>query len=112
MRFRSIAHVAWFGIGRTDRAIADFRAAIAEAPEAHLAHYNLGICLGSSGDYAQASEVFRTASRILPDHPRTRYHLALALSAADRPAEAREQSEYLGRLDPTLAAALKAIIGY
>lgn len=102
---------AQFDRGDIAGAIADFRAAVAAAPDEHLAHYNLGISLGADGRYNAAAEAFRRALLLDPDHPRTLYHLAVALAAANRPTEAVGPYTDLSRVDPALAADLKALIG-
>jgi hypothetical protein len=102
---------AQFDRGDLAAAIADFRAAVAADPDEHLAHYNLGISLGADGRYNAAAEAFRQALLLKPEHPRTLYHLAVALAAANRPAEAVGPYTDLSRVDPALAADLKALIG-
>lgn len=102
---------AEFDLGDLDSAIADFSAAVAADPDEHLAHYNLGISLGADRRYDEAAEAFRSALLLEPDDPHTLYHLAVALAAADRPTEAVEPYTELSRVDPALAADLKALIG-
>ena len=100
-----------FDRGNLPGAISDFKAAVAAAPEEHLAYYNLGISLGADGRYNAAAEAFRSALRLIPDDPRTLYNLAVALAAANRPDEAVGLYTDLSRVDPALAADLKALIG-
>ena len=100
-----------FDRGNLPGAIADFKAAVAAAPDEHLAYYNLGVSLGADGRYNAAAEAFRTALRLVPDDPRTLYNLAVALAAANRHDEAVVLYTDLSRVDPALAADLKALIG-
>jgi hypothetical protein len=98
--------------GRVHPAIQDFARASEIAPRSFLAHYNLGMALGSTGRFDEAAEAFRGALLLDPDHVRTRYHLALALQAARRPGEAREQYEVVSRAAPDLADDLRSLLGF
>jgi hypothetical protein len=101
-----------FAAWRLPAAIADFSDATHIDPDSHLASFNLGIALGAAGRYAEASQALRRASELRPEHPGTRYQLALALKAARRPDEARREYEALRRLDAILADDLRQALGY
>jgi tetratricopeptide (TPR) repeat protein len=100
-----------FNASRTARAIEDFTRATHLNPRLYLAHYNLGIALGSSGRYEQAADAFERALQIDPDHPRALFQLALAHRAAERPALARRDYDLLTTQDPALAEELRQILG-
>jgi hypothetical protein len=100
-----------FRIGRTAAAIRDFAAAAEADPAMHLARFNLGVALGSEGRYGEAIEAFLAAHRLRPEHPRTLFHLALALKAAGLLDRARGELGRLAGLDPVLAAELEPMIG-
>ena len=87
-----------FRIGRTEAAIQDFARAAALSPRLHVAHFNLGVALGSAGRFAQAAEALDRALRIDPGHAQTRYQLALALYADRRTDRAREECDRLERM--------------
>src|SRR5207247_1018441 len=82
-----------FRIGRTEAAIQDFARAAALSPRLHVAHFNLGVALGSAGRFAEAAEAFDRALRIDPGHAQTRYQLARALYADRRADRARDEWE-------------------
>lgn len=98
-------------VGRTESAIRDFAAAARTEPSLHLAHFNLGVALGSDGRYREAAEAFSFALRLRPDHARTMFHLALALKAAGLADRARGELDRLSGLDSTLADQLKPLLG-
>jgi hypothetical protein len=103
--------VLQFNAGRLASAIADFDRAVALDPASHIARFNLGIALGTSGRYADAAEALRGARDLNPTHARTRYQLALALKAARMADEARRECDSLEALDSTLGGDLRAILG-
>ncbi len=76
--------------GDLDRAIAEYRAALAAKPDYAQARYNLGAALQARGDAAQAIEQYRQALALDPDDPSTHYNLANTLQS-------------LGRLDESAA---------
>jgi tetratricopeptide (TPR) repeat protein len=99
-----------YRIGRTEAAAGDFAAAAVADPGMHLAHFNLGMALGTWGRYREAAEAFSRALRLRPDHAATLYHLALALHASGAVDRARGEVERLSSLDPGLAAALRPLL--
>ena len=101
-----------FRIGRTEAAIQDFARAAAINPRLHLAHFNLGVALGSAGRFAEAAEAFDRALQIDPDHARTHYQLALALYAARHADRARQECERLEQIDAKLGGELRALLHF
>lgn len=101
-----------FRVGRTAAAIEDFQRAAKLDPSFHLAHFNLGVTLGSEGRYREAAAALTRALEIDPDHQRTRYQLALALQAAGDSERARREYTLLERLDPALARSLGQALGF
>jgi hypothetical protein len=101
-----------FRVGRTAAAIEDFLRAAKLDPSFHLAHFNLGVSLGSEGRYREAAAALTRALEIGPDHQRTRYQLALALQAAGDSERARREYTLLERLDPALARSLGQVLGF
>ena len=99
-----------FRIGRTEAAIQDFARAAALSPRLHVAHFNLGVALGSAGRFAEAAEAFDRALRIDPGHAQTRYQLALALYADRRADRARDECDRLERVDAKLGGELRALL--
>jgi len=103
--------VLQFNTGHLAPAIADFGRAVALDPAMHVARFNLGIALGTSGRYADAAIALRAARDLNPAHTRTRYQLAVALKAAHRVDEARQECDSLQTIDPTMAGDLRATLG-
>ncbi len=99
-----------FRIGRTEAAIQDFARAAGLSPRLRVAHFNLGVALGSAGRFAEAAEAFDRALRIDPGHAQTRYQLALALYADRRTDRAREECDRLERIDAKLGGELRALL--
>jgi tetratricopeptide (TPR) repeat protein len=100
-----------FQAGRMAPAIDDFTSAASLDPASHLARYNLGVALGSSGRYDEAAAALEAARDLEPGHGRTRYQLILALSAARRSDAARQEYQALLALDPAMAHDLVNIPG-
>ncbi|MBI1951584.1 MAG: tetratricopeptide repeat protein [Acidobacteria bacterium] len=104
---------AWhFRIGRTETAIQDFARAAALNPRLFLAHLNMGVALGTIGRYAEAADALTRAISIDSDNAPARYHLALALAAAQHLDRARREYERLQVLDAGLARDLGALLKF
>ncbi|MEK7282372.1 MAG: tetratricopeptide repeat protein [Acidobacteriota bacterium] len=101
-----------FRIGRTETAIQDFARAAALNPRLLLAHFNMGVALGTTGRYAEAADALTRALSIDPYNAPAHYHLALALAAAQRPDQARREYERLWLLDAGLARDLGALLKF
>jgi Flp pilus assembly protein TadD len=89
--------------GRSDAAIAAYRAALALDPGHAEAINNLGTVLLHTGDEQAALEHFRDAVERDPTHYRARHNLARALAERGRTAEALEQLQAALRLAPLQA---------
>jgi tetratricopeptide (TPR) repeat protein len=89
--------------GRTDEAIAQFRAAVAANGRASKPHLNLGVGLATKGDHAGALAEYELAVRADPRYATARYNLGLELAEAGRVDEAITQYEESIRLDPEYA---------
>jgi tetratricopeptide (TPR) repeat protein len=79
--------------GRIDEAIAEFRAALAIAPDYDDPHYNLANALTKKGRWAEAADHYRAALRFRPDQAAIHYGLGSALWHLGRRAEAEEEYE-------------------
>lgn len=101
-----------FRIGRTEAAIQDFARAAALNPRLLLAHFNMGVALGTMGRYADAADALTRALSIDPYNAPAHYHLALALAAAQRLDQARREYERLRLLDAGLARDLGALLKF
>ena len=95
--------------GRTDRAVAAWRKAIALDPDLAEAHNNLGVALSRQRDTAGAEGAFRDAVRITPEVASVRVNYGLLLLQLRRLEEAREQIEAARRLDPKLPSVQSAL---
>jgi len=62
-------------LGRNEEAADEARAAIAQDPNIHNAHKNLGVALEGMGDLIAAAESYREASRLNPLDRRAHKHL-------------------------------------
>jgi Flp pilus assembly protein TadD len=86
--------------GETGRAIVSFERALALDPTHLRARENLAGMLASSGDFEESVVHYRRALEQVPEDPATRFLLARALAALDRPAEARHELEQVLALEP------------
>jgi Tfp pilus assembly protein PilF len=94
--------------GRGDKAIEQFRLALASVPDYPDACYNLGFALAGRGEYDEAIEHYEAALRLRPEHPLTHQQLGLALAHAGRPAEAVERFREAATLRPDWVAPLNS----
>ncbi|MCX7383633.1 MAG: tetratricopeptide repeat-containing glycosyltransferase family protein [Alphaproteobacteria bacterium] len=81
---------ALFAEGRHADAAAEYRRALALAPERAQLHFNLGNALESAGDPAAALASFRQAIELAPGLVAAHSHLGNLLRRLDRPGEALE----------------------
>ena len=77
-------------IGRTEAALAEFRAVSAREPRHGEARLNCGIACAALGRPEEAVAEFDAALALMPGHPAAHYNRALALQALGRDAEAVE----------------------
>ncbi|MBV8315995.1 MAG: tetratricopeptide repeat protein [Planctomycetaceae bacterium] len=68
--------------GRTEAAIAAFRAALRLRPDDACAHYNLGLALAAGGQTEAAIAEYRAALRLRPDDAAAHVGLGIALATA------------------------------
>src|SRR5579872_1891522 len=87
-----------------DRAIENYRRALAIEPNDADTHYNLALTLKYKGDARAAAEEFQTAARLRPNWAEAHYGLGAALYDAHDEAAAGELRTAI-RLDPNHAAA-------
>ncbi|MDQ2731377.1 MAG: tetratricopeptide repeat protein [Armatimonadota bacterium] len=86
--------------GNTDAALTELQAAIAQHPEDGKAFGLLGVCHAKRGDFAQSIDAMQQAARLQPNDAAAHFNLALALSKAERPDEARPAAEAALALNP------------
>jgi len=78
-------------MGRWDRAILDFKEAIASNPKLEAANYYKGLCHLQKGEYKVAASNFLTELSIRPKHASTLYHLGLAYNEIGNISKAIDQ---------------------
>jgi len=86
--------------GRTDAAIAEYRASIALNADSSITHYNLGYALSIRGRRDEAIVAFEEALRIDPDYAQAHNNLGAMLALAGRTADARRHYERAIALRP------------
>ena len=64
--------------GHINRAMAEFKRALALDPENVNVHNSLGVCYGILGAYEKAAKIFKTAAGIAPDEVMPVYNIGLA----------------------------------
>lgn len=80
-----------------------FRTTIARNPSCWMAHNNLGIALAERGQVDEASEHFRRALEIKPDHAEAHNNLSLALQRQGKLDEAIAHAQTALRVNPNYA---------
>jgi tetratricopeptide (TPR) repeat protein len=80
-----------------------FRTTIARNPSCWMAHNNLGIALAERGQVDEASEHFRRALEIMPDHAEAHNNLSLALQRQGELDESIAHAQTALRLNPNYA---------
>jgi tetratricopeptide (TPR) repeat protein len=99
---------AQFGLGKTNEAIASYRAAVKLDPGVAGAQYNLGYALLLTGQLPEAVERFRAALSLKPDYTDARINLANALGRAGNSREAEAEFQRVLAAQPDLVTALCA----
>ena len=97
-------------LGRTEDAIAAYRRAVALRPDLFEAHLNLGAALSRMGRFEEGRDAFARAVAVQPERADARYGLGVAAALSGRATIARAQLPVLERLDPALAARLRAVL--
>jgi tetratricopeptide (TPR) repeat protein len=107
--YAPIAHVNLGRIdeedGRTDRAAAHYRAALAIAPTVPGAHNNLGVLAARAGRLEEAREHFEQEIALHPANADAHFNLGLVHKLAGRLDEAAASWERAVAVDPAYAAA-------
>ncbi len=96
---------AYLSAGRTDDAVAAFRAALRLNPRYAIAHNNLGMVLLRQGDPARAVLCFRDALASNPDYAIGHNNMGVAPMRLDRLEEAADEYRAALRLRPDFAHA-------
>ena len=91
--------------------IAQYRAAVAAAPEDAMAQDSLGFALARAGELEEALEHLTEAVRLAPDNGEIRHHRGRLLAAAGRSDEARTELEAALELIPGLVEARLDLAG-
>ncbi len=82
-----------FAVGRYAEAAAEFRAALAAAPQDAAAHVNLASALAFLGDHATALELYRRALALEPENRDARFNLGSLLLRTGDAGSARRHLE-------------------
>jgi tetratricopeptide (TPR) repeat protein len=101
--------LAMYAQGKTDSAIAEFRAALRLRPDFAEAYNDLGVALANRGDNDGAIEAFLNALRAKPTQAPSHYNAAVLLAAKGDTAAAVQHLEAALRLDPSYADAKQAL---
>lgn len=96
--------------GRTEEAIAKYRAALETYREFPAAWNNLGVLLMEEGRYLESAECFMVASDMAPTDPRPAYNLGLTWDRAGYPNDAIEHYQLALRRDRRYLPALRGLI--
>jgi tetratricopeptide (TPR) repeat protein len=91
---------AYSELGRTDVAEKEFAIAARLQPAESTYHYNLGLTVAKTGQFAKAIAYYEEALRLAPDEPRTHNNLAIALGQVGRIDEALQHYAKVERLAP------------
>ncbi len=95
-----------YGAGNVEAAIGYCRAALAVRPRASVAHFNLGVYVGSLGRRDEAMHYFERVIESDPNHTWARVNLGVGLLDRFRPGEALKHFEHALALDPHNTAAV------
>jgi Flp pilus assembly protein TadD/4-amino-4-deoxy-L-arabinose transferase-like glycosyltransferase len=90
--------------GRTEDAIAEYRAALALAPNEADAHTNLGALLAAQGEHDEAMRHYVEAIRLDPGSATAETNLGIELAARGRQVEALAAFQRAVDIDPTNAS--------
>ena len=91
---------ALINAGQFDSARNNCQQACEQAPDDPEAWFMLGAINGQLADWKEAEKCCRHATRLAPQHPMSRYNLAIALLQQNRPAEALDELEQAVNLQP------------
>ncbi len=101
--------------GRLEEAATIYRTVLDAAPNATLAHHNLGLIQLTQQRFDAAAESFRTALQLQPGWPEARMRYANALLWLGRLTEAEQHCRHALHLAPTLTpayAVLSAVLAH
>jgi tetratricopeptide (TPR) repeat protein len=97
--------LALSGRGDRDKAVEQYKLALADFPDFPEAHYNLAVVLSDRGQIDEAERHYRAALKVRPNHLKVRNNLgSLLYSRGDYPAAA-EQFQKAIDVDPRYAMA-------
>ena len=116
LRHGAAGHHAALGVrfiakGAFRDAEAEFRAAIALAPEEWAPKVDLGLCLYEQGRLEAAEQTIRAGLSLAPEAALAHFHLGQLRARQDRREEARAAFRRALELDPALALAHAALAG-
>jgi tetratricopeptide (TPR) repeat protein len=101
--------LAYFAQGRTDPAIAEFRAALRLRQDFAEADNDLGVALAQRGDIDGAIQAFLNALRAKPSQAPSHYNAAVLLAAKGDTAAAVTHLELALQIDPQYADAQRTL---
>jgi hypothetical protein len=101
--------LAFFAQGKTDPAIAEFRAALRLRPDFAEAYNDLGVALAQRGDTDGAIQAFLNALRAKPSQAPSHYNAAVLLAAKGDTSAALTHLELALQLEPDYADAQRAL---
>jgi tetratricopeptide (TPR) repeat protein len=96
---------AFQDLGEFDKAIEQYRAAIAIEPDYVMSHYNLAVALAATGRLNEAIEHYRITVELDPDNALAHNNLGNALSMRGQLEEAMFHCQEALRIDPQFAEA-------
>ena len=101
--------LAFFTNGKTDQAIAEFRAALRLRPDFAEAYNDLGVALANRGDIDGAIQAFLNALRAKPSQAPSHYNAAVLLARKGDTAAAMTHLELAVQVDPNYADAQREL---
>lgn len=95
--------LAFSRLGKTEKAIADYRSLTQVLPHHFESHFNMGLLLLERRDYAEAAKVFKRAAELAGGtrKARAKYSLGMAYDELGEPEKARSAFTDAVRLSPT-----------
>src|SRR6202011_1595131 len=90
----------WNGLEKYDKALPWLRKAVELTPESGRAHFELGIALGETDDWAGAATQLEAAVNHAPDGDELHFALATAYDHLERVSDATQEFQAALRLNP------------